>query len=74
MSEKILSQILEEVQAINERLEKIESKLNIAYEQTANHSEIIDKLDEFATKEDLSYIDKKLCEHDREIFKLKNRA
>ncbi len=64
------------LEKIESRLDKIENKLDGTVEQTAKlseyHSEVMNKLDDFATKEDLAYFDKKLSEHDREIFKLKN--
>lgn len=41
---------------------------------TESHNEILSALNNLATKEDLEYLDKKVGEHDREIFKIKNRA
>ncbi|MEI3597083.1 MULTISPECIES: hypothetical protein [unclassified Oceanobacillus] len=41
---------------------------------TEKHNEILSTLNDLATKEDLEYLDKKVGEHDREIFKIKNRA
>ena len=73
-----LKSVKKEQQYTNERLTLIESKQNIIYEQTGKlteyHTETMSGFDQLATKEDLSYFDKKITEHDREIFKIKNRA
>lgn len=85
MSEQILQQILDEIKEVkleqqktNERLTNIESKQNIIYEQTGKlteyHTETMAGFKDLATKDDLEYFDKKITEHDREIFKMKNRA
>lgn len=73
-----VSNIKKEQQITNERLTNIESKQNIIYEQTGKlteyHTETMAGFEALATKEDLEYFDKKITEHDREIFKMKNRA
>ncbi|WP_042472495.1 hypothetical protein, partial [Bacillus ndiopicus] len=62
----------------NERLDGIEAKQHIVYEQTGKlteyYTEIMARFDQLATKEDLDYFDQKIAKHEREIFKLKNRA
>lgn len=98
MSEKLLSQILEEIKSVKDgqkmankklgnvedkiisienRLDNIENKLGATIEQTAKlseyHSEVMNKLENVATKEDLIYYDMKLGVHEKEIFNLKMR-
>lgn len=67
-----------EQQKTNERLTNIESKQQIIYEQTGKlteyHAETISQFEQLATKDDLDYFDKKISQHDREIFKIKNKA
>lgn len=67
-----------EQQKTNERLTSIESKQQIIYEQTGKlteyHSETMSHLEQLATKDDLDSFDKKISQHEREIFKIKNRA
>ncbi|HLQ74248.1 MAG TPA: hypothetical protein VK125_08455 [Bacillota bacterium] len=67
-----------EQQTTNERLAAIESKQTIMHEQTGKlteyHSETMANFENLATKEDLAYFDKKITEHDRELFKIKQRA
>lgn len=73
-----LKEIKHEQQKTNERLDSIDSKQHIIYEQTGKlseyHTETLSRLDNLATKDDLEYFDKKITEHDREIFKMKNKA
>ncbi|GAA0431812.1 hypothetical protein GCM10008983_05510 [Lentibacillus halophilus] len=65
-------------QSANERFSNIESKLQIVYEQTGKlteyHEQTMAALERVATKDDLTYFDKKIGEHDREISKLKERV
>jgi len=73
-----VTQVKQEQQKTNERLTNLESKLHIVYEQTGKlteyHTETMSKLEHLATKEDLEYYDKKISQHEREIFKIKNKA
>ncbi len=73
-----VSAVKAEQQKTNERLVNIESRQQIIYEHTGKlteyHTEKMASFEHLATKEDLSYFDKKITEHDREIFKIKNRA
>ncbi len=61
---------------MDERLSNLESKQNSIHKQTGKlleyHSETISHFETLATKEDLEYFDKKISEHEREIFKIKN--
>ena len=63
---------------LKETTSKMETKLNSVYEQTAKlteyHGETLARFEQLATKDDLDYFDKKISEHDREIFKIKNRV
>ena len=63
---------------LKETTSKMETKLNSVYEQTAKlteyHGETLARFEQLATKEDLEYFDKKISEHEREIFKIKNRV
>ncbi len=73
-----LNEIKREQQNTNERLDRIDSKQYIIYEQTGKlseyHTETLSQLDNLAAKDDLEYFDKKITEHDRKIYKMKNRA
>lgn len=70
--------VKDELAKTNEHLTNIESKQDMIYRQTGKlseyHTEIVSRLEEVVTKEDLTYLDKKLGEHDREIFKLKQKG
>ncbi|GIN73195.1 hypothetical protein J14TS2_36700 [Bacillus sp. J14TS2] len=61
---------------MDERLSNLELKQDSIHEQTGKlseyHSETISYFEVLATKEDLEYFDKKISEHEREIFKIKN--
>lgn len=76
--ESEVKEIKNEQKKTNERLENIEAKQHIIYEQTGKlseyHTQTLAHLEQLATKEDLDYFDKKISQHEREIFKLKNRA
>ncbi|KXH87508.1 hypothetical protein [Sporosarcina sp. HYO08] len=73
-----LGQVKEDLGQVKETVIVMGAKQQIMYEQTARlseyHSETMTKFEQLATKEDLEYFDKKISEHDREIFKLKQRA
>lgn len=75
---KEVSNVKQEQKKTNERLTNIESKQNIIYEQTGKlteyHTETMAGFQNLATKADLEYFDKKITEHDREIFKIKNQV
>ncbi len=78
MSEQLLKQILDELKGIkeeNERLTNLESKQQIISEQnrklTEYHTETMSQFEQLATKDDLDYFDKRITQHDREIFKIK---
>ncbi|WP_203248562.1 hypothetical protein [Sporosarcina beigongshangi] len=63
---------------VKDKVSAIDARQQILYEQTAKlseyHAETIACFDQLAMKEDLEYFDKKLGEHDREIFKMKHGA
>lgn len=67
-----------EQQKTNDRLDGIEAKLHIVYEQTGRlteyHAETMTRFEQVATKDDLEYFAQKIAEHDRDIFYLKKRA
>ncbi|MUV37120.1 hypothetical protein JNUCC1_00926 [Lentibacillus sp. JNUCC-1] len=75
---KEMVEVKTEQKETSRRLTSMEGKLQIIYEQTGKlteyHTETIENFEHLATKEDLTYFDKKITEHDREIFKIKNRA
>ena len=50
------------------------SQKNIRVPMPIKLNEPMARFEQFATIEDLAYIDVKISEHDREIFKMKNRA
>lgn len=56
----------------------VQEKLLIILGQTVRlseyHDETISRFNELATKEDLEYFDKKISEHDRDIFKIKMKS
>jgi len=64
------------LQATNDCLTSMESQQKAIQKQTAKlseyHTEVLAKLENVATKDDLTYFDKKIGEHEREIFKFKN--
>src|SRR5699024_11027570 len=65
-----------DLQTTSDRLISMESQQKAILEQTAKsleyHSEVLAKLEHVLTKDDdLEYFDKKIGEHEREIFKLK---
>lgn len=69
---------IKQEQAItNDRLSSLETKQEIIYNQTGklteSHSEMISLLKNLASKDDIDYLDKKIGEHDREIYKIKNQ-
>lgn len=67
-----------EQEKTNDRLSSIESKQNLIYEQTGTLSdfrtETLSRLDKLVSKGDLAYYDKKISEHDREIFNIKTSS
>lgn len=73
-----MTNVKNELMKTNEHLAKIETKQDLIYRQTGKlseyHTEIVSRLNEFSTKEDLTFLDKKIGEHDREIFKLKQKG
>lgn len=72
----VQKEIMNELDKTNKHLQSIDSKQHIIYEQTGKlsefHTETLSILEQLATKEDLEYFDKKITEHDRNIFKIKN--
>ena len=78
MSDKKLDLILSEIQHLNKRFDRLESKLEATFEQVVQNSEAITDLAKL--KSDInthdhhfSIIDKQLVNHAIEIEKLKNR-
>lgn len=63
------------VRSIRDRQETTDAKLDsLTMEVHKVHGEVTTIKDTMATKEDLEYFDKKVSQHEREIFKIKNRA
>lgn len=73
-----VQQLKSEQQKTNDRLDGIEAKLHIVYEQTGRlteyHAETMMRFEQVASKDDLEYFAQKIAEHDRDIFYLKKRA
>lgn len=67
-----------DLSALKEITASTETKLQVVYDQTAKlteyDEETMARFQQFATIEKLAYIDVKISEHDREIFKMKHRA
>ncbi|MDQ0214671.1 outer membrane murein-binding lipoprotein Lpp [Oikeobacillus pervagus] len=73
-----VSGIDDKVNKIEHEQQKGNERITSVFNQTGKlseyHAETIAHLEQVATLEDLEYIYMKLGEHDREIFKMKNRA
>lgn len=67
-----------EQQLTNERLVTIEAQQQLIYEQTAHlttfSSDMLARMEQLSTKEDLRFFDLKIVEHERAIFTMQHRS
>ncbi|GAB6159368.1 hypothetical protein JCM39194_25690 [Desulfotomaculum varum] len=71
--EKVLSQILEELKSLNQRVNNMEQgQQQFKEEVLLNRREIIDKLDSLDSS--LIYLANKFTQHDMQLFDMKRRV
>ncbi|WP_058307323.1 hypothetical protein [Gracilibacillus massiliensis] len=68
--------IYQRLDVMDQRFERMEEKTDAVQEQTAKisefHAEIIEKLNNKATKDDFNYLKEIVFRHDEEIYKIKS--